>query len=89
MGVHIVIDRGKEYDYAIKLAFKTTNNETKYVALFSSLKIAKSMGAMEAEVRANSQAVVSQVPREFTTKSEKLKKYLTLIEAKRTHFRYF
>ncbi|XP_041011354.1 uncharacterized protein LOC121255141 [Juglans microcarpa x Juglans regia] len=35
--VHIVTSEGEEYNYTIKLAFKTMNNEAKYEAMFSGL----------------------------------------------------
>lgn len=59
--VHIITDTVKELDYTIKLAFKTTNNEAEYKALFSGLVIARTLGAKEMEVRADSQVVVNQV----------------------------
>lgn len=40
MGVHIVIDAGEEHNYAIRLAFKTTNNKAKYEAPLTELAIA-------------------------------------------------
>ncbi|XP_041027059.1 uncharacterized protein LOC121267276 [Juglans microcarpa x Juglans regia] len=54
VGVHIVTSEGEEYNYAIKLAFKTTNNEAEYEALLSGLAVARSLGATEIEVRADS-----------------------------------
>lgn len=87
--MHIITDRGEEHDYTFKLTFKTTNNEAEYEALFFSLTITKSLGTEKVEVQVNSQVVVSQVRGEFKVKSKKLKKYLTLVEAERTHFKDF
>ncbi|XP_041011349.1 uncharacterized protein LOC121255135 [Juglans microcarpa x Juglans regia] len=42
---------GKKYNYAIKLAFKTINNEAENEALFSSLVVARSLGAKEVEIQ--------------------------------------
>lgn len=87
MGVHLITDNGEKHNYAVKLAFKTTNNEAEYEALFFNLTIANSLGTKEVEVRVDSQVVVSQVQGEFASKSEKLKKYLMLIEVE--CFKYF
>lgn len=45
MGLHIVTDMGEKYNYAIKLAFKITNNKAEYKALLFDLTIAKSLDA--------------------------------------------
>ncbi|KAF5477518.1 hypothetical protein F2P56_004151 [Juglans regia] len=89
VGVHIVTDAGEEYDYAIKLAFKTTKNEAEYKALVTGLTITESIGIDKVELKANSQVVVNQLREEFTMKSEKLKKCLTLVGDTCNHFRYF
>lgn len=77
--MHIITNKDEEHDYAIKLTFKIANNEVEYELLFLDMTIAKSLGAEEVEVKVDSQVVVNQVRGEFTMKSEKLKKYLTLI----------
>lgn len=41
-----------EHKYAIKLAFKTTNNKVEYEALLVELKVTKWLGAMKVEVKA-------------------------------------
>lgn len=71
------------------MVFKTTNNEVKYETLFFGLMIAKSLDAKEVEVQADFQVVVNQVLGELEAKSEKLKKYLRLVEVERAHFGYF
>lgn len=45
----------------IKLAFETTNNEAEYEALLVGLEVAELLGAIEVEVKADSQVVVNQV----------------------------
>lgn len=89
MGVHIITDAGKEHNYAIILAFTTTNNEVEHEVLLVGLEVPKLLGANEIEVKVDSQVVVNQVQGEFITKSKKLKKYLTLVGNNRSHFRYF
>lgn len=53
------------------------------------LAIAEALGANDIEVKADFQVVVNKVWGEFTTKSEKLKKYLTIVGDKSSRFRYF
>ncbi|KAG6642779.1 hypothetical protein CIPAW_09G164700 [Carya illinoinensis] len=52
--VHIIMDKGEEHDYAVKLAFKATNNKEEYEALFFNLTIAKSLGVKKVEILADS-----------------------------------
>lgn len=89
VGVHVVINKGEEHDYAIKLAFKTTTNKAKYEALFFSLTIARYLGIEKVQVQADSQVVVNQVWGEFAVKSEKLKKCLTLVVVECSYFKHF
>lgn len=87
--MHIVTEIGKEHDYAIKLAFKMTNNESEYEALLVGMSMARLLGATEVEMKENSQVVVSQVLGEFSKKGEKLKKYLEQVCKEHDLFRYF
>lgn len=59
--VHITTNSGREYNYAVKLTFKTTNNEVEYKALLTGLSIVESLGATEVEVRVDFKVVVNQV----------------------------
>lgn len=86
MGVQIVYDEGREHNYAIWLAFKTTNNETEYEALLTGLTVTTSLGSEEIEARANSLVIVNQVRGEFSIKSEKLRKFLQKVEKRHVHF---
>lgn len=74
--MHIVLDKGREYKYAIQLAFKTTNNEIEYEVLLARLMVTASLEAKEIEARTYSQVVRNQVRGEFVAKSERLRKYL-------------
>ena len=65
-----------ELKYAIKLDFSVTNNEAEYEALFSGLKLAKSVMARKVQAYTDSQLVESQFSGEFTTKGPVLIKYL-------------
>lgn len=56
--MHIITESGGEHNYAIKLMFKTTNNEAKYEALLVGMLVARALGATEIKVKADSQVVV-------------------------------
>nr|GEV76348.1 reverse transcriptase domain-containing protein [Tanacetum cinerariifolium] len=47
VGLMVVSPEGKEYTYALRFEFKTTNNEAKYEALLEGLRIAKEMEIRE------------------------------------------
>lgn len=40
VGVHIVTEHEEEHNYAVKLTYKTTNNETEYKALLVGMLVA-------------------------------------------------
>lgn len=84
--VHITLDYGKERHYAIRLAFKMTNSKVEYETLLAKLSVAEALGAVEVEVRTDSQVVINQVLGEFIAKGKKLKKYLQLVWGKHNHF---
>ncbi|GJU96377.1 reverse transcriptase domain-containing protein [Tanacetum coccineum] len=51
---------GKEYTYALRFAFETTNNEAEYVAFLAGLHIAKEMEIRELIIFVDSQLVANQ-----------------------------
>ncbi|GKE16126.1 reverse transcriptase domain-containing protein [Tanacetum coccineum] len=60
-GLMVVNQEGKEYTYALRFEFKTTNNEAEYEALLEGLRIAKEMEIRELIIFVDSQLVASQV----------------------------
>lgn len=48
-------------EYVIKFGFKATNNEVKYEALVSDLKIVNELGVRKITLRSDSKLVVYQV----------------------------
>ncbi|XP_076931054.1 uncharacterized protein LOC143596074 [Bidens hawaiensis] len=50
-GLKLVNPEGHEFTYAIKLDFKSTNNEAKYEAFLAGLRIAKKLGVRHLEAR--------------------------------------
>ncbi|KAL5542865.1 hypothetical protein UlMin_010575 [Ulmus minor] len=58
------------------LGFMATNNQAKYEALLSGLRLAKEVSARHLTIYSDSQLVVSQVNSEFQAKGEKMASYL-------------
>lgn len=52
--MYIVIELEKEHNNAIKLTFKTTNNEAEYEVLLAGMSVGRLLGPIEVEVMANS-----------------------------------
>ncbi|GJR00158.1 reverse transcriptase domain-containing protein [Tanacetum coccineum] len=59
-GLMLVSIEGKEYTYAFRFEFKTTNNEAKYEALLAGLRIAVEMKIQELAIFVDSQLVANQ-----------------------------
>ncbi|XP_074350084.1 uncharacterized protein LOC141689632 [Apium graveolens] len=64
---------------AITFAFKATNNQDEYEALFSGLKLAKSLGVKRLIVYSDSQIVVRQTNGEYIAKDPKLAQYQAMV----------
>lgn len=79
VGEHLVTEHLEEQNYAIKLTFKVTNNDTEYEALLASMTVTRLLGAEEIEVKADSQIIVSHVLGQFAMKRKRLKNYLQLV----------
>ena len=62
-GIGIILQslEGDHLEYAVRLQFQTTNNETEYEALLQGLKLAKSLEADLVLVQGDSQLVIGQV----------------------------
>ncbi|GKC87713.1 reverse transcriptase domain-containing protein, partial [Tanacetum coccineum] len=72
----LVNPEGKEYTYALRFEFKTTNNEAKYKALIAGLRIAKEMQIQELAIFIDSQLVANQVKGLFEARQQTVKQYL-------------
>ena len=56
--------------YAVRLQFRTTNNEAKYKELLTGLSLAKALGAKSLIVQADSQLIIGQVKGDYEGKEE-------------------
>ncbi|GJS04239.1 reverse transcriptase domain-containing protein [Tanacetum coccineum] len=61
VGLMVVSPKGKEYTYALRFEFETTNNEAEYEALLAGLRIAKEMEIRELIIFVDSQLVANLV----------------------------
>jgi ribonuclease HI len=86
-GVMLLSPEGQRFQYAIKLDFVTTNNEAKYEAVVAGLTIARELGALNIEIRSDSQVVVGQISGEYATQGGRLVKYLEKVHCLQSNFR--
>jgi ribonuclease HI len=86
VGVTITNPEGERLQYAIKLDFVTTNNEAEYEAILAGLSIAWQMGALNVEVRSDSQVVVGHVQGQFEAQGDKMMKYLDKVRECQSYF---
>nr|GEU48520.1 hypothetical protein [Tanacetum cinerariifolium] len=75
-GLILVIPKQKEYTNALKLEFKTTNNEAGYEALLAVLRLAKEIRVQELTIFVDSQLVANQVNGLFEARQTVIKQYL-------------
>ncbi|GJR67559.1 reverse transcriptase domain-containing protein [Tanacetum coccineum] len=66
-----------EYTYALRLTFKSTNNQAEYEALLAGLRIAKKMGLQALSVKVDSKLVASQINGDYVACKENMIRYLT------------
>ncbi|GKA57224.1 reverse transcriptase domain-containing protein [Tanacetum coccineum] len=72
-GLMLVNPEGKEYTYALRFEFETTNNEAEYEALIAGLHIAKEMQIQELAIFVDSQLVANQVKGLFKARQQTIK----------------
>ncbi|GJT36872.1 reverse transcriptase domain-containing protein [Tanacetum coccineum] len=60
-GLMLITPGGKEYTYALRFEFETTNNKAEYEALLAGLRIAKKMEIKSLAIFADSQLMVNQI----------------------------
>ncbi|GJT43201.1 reverse transcriptase domain-containing protein [Tanacetum coccineum] len=75
-GLMLVSPKGKQYTYALRFEFKTTNKETEYKALLARLPIATEMKIQKLAIFVDSQLVANQVKGLFEARKPVIKQYL-------------
>ncbi|GKC54308.1 reverse transcriptase domain-containing protein [Tanacetum coccineum] len=72
----LVSPEGKEYTYALRFEFETTNNEAEYEALLADLRIVEEMEIKNLVIYIYSQVVLNQVKGLFEARQPVIKQYL-------------
>lgn len=75
-GVEVILrsSKGDILKYAARLQFPTTNNEAKYEALITRLKLAKMLMARRIVLQVDSQLIVEQVKGVYEAREDRMKK---------------
>ncbi|XP_076937506.1 uncharacterized protein LOC143605174 [Bidens hawaiensis] len=76
-GLSLVNPKGQEFTYAIKLDFKSTNNEAEYEAFLAGLRIAKKLGVKHLEARVNSMLIAGQINGTYEAKNDVMASYVS------------
>ncbi|GKB55696.1 reverse transcriptase domain-containing protein, partial [Tanacetum coccineum] len=71
---------GKEYTYALRFEFETTNNEAEYEALLAGLRIAQEMEITKVAIFLDSQLVVNQIKGTYAAKQLSTKSHLQKVK---------
>ena len=74
--------------YGVQLKFPVTNNEAKYEALLTGLRVAQALGAENIVLKSDSQLVIGQVRGDFEAKETRMQKYLKLTNQLVSTFQY-
>ncbi|GKE14123.1 reverse transcriptase domain-containing protein, partial [Tanacetum coccineum] len=75
-GLMLVNPEGKQYTYALRFEFETTNNEAEYEALLAGLRIAADMKIKDLSIFVDSQLVANHVKGLFEARQPVIKQYL-------------
>ncbi|XP_076929449.1 uncharacterized protein LOC143593845 [Bidens hawaiensis] len=75
--LRLVNPEGHEFTYAIKLDFKSTNNEAEYEAFLAGLRIANKLGVEHLEARVDSMLIAGQINGTYEAKNEVMASYLS------------
>ncbi|XP_076957280.1 uncharacterized protein LOC143632732 [Bidens hawaiensis] len=76
-GLKLINPDGQEFTYAIKLNFKSTNNEAKYEAFLAGLRIVKKLGVKFLEAQVDSMLIAGQVSGTYEAKNDIMASYLS------------
>ncbi|GJU54011.1 reverse transcriptase domain-containing protein [Tanacetum coccineum] len=79
-GLMLIDPEGKEYTYALRFEFETTNNEAAYEALLVGLRIAQEMEIVSLEIFIDSQLLVNKIKRTYAAKQPTIREYLQKIK---------
>ncbi|XP_076935143.1 uncharacterized protein LOC143601677 [Bidens hawaiensis] len=75
-GLRLVNPEGHEFTYAIKLDFKSTNNDAEYEAFLAGMRIAKKLGVKHVAARVDSMLIAGQINETYEAKNDIMASYL-------------
>ncbi|XP_071740733.1 uncharacterized protein [Rutidosis leptorrhynchoides] len=76
VGLMLVSPKGKEFTYALRFKFTTTNNEVEYDALLAGLRMAKELNILHLHAFVDSQLVANQIKGTFEARQPTIQLYL-------------
>ncbi|XP_076948517.1 uncharacterized protein LOC143620795 [Bidens hawaiensis] len=76
-GLKLINPNGQEFTNAIKLNFKSTNNEAEYEAFLAELRIVKKLGVKFLEARVDSMLIAGQISGTYDAKNDIMASYLS------------
>ncbi|GKA49108.1 reverse transcriptase domain-containing protein [Tanacetum coccineum] len=79
-GLMLIDPEGKEYTYALRFEFETTNNKVEYEALLAGLQIAQEMEITKVTIFLDSQLLVNQIKGTFAAKHTSINDYLQKVK---------
>nr|GEY02830.1 hypothetical protein [Tanacetum cinerariifolium] len=80
-GIMLIDRASKEYIYALRFKFETTNKEAEYEALLARLRIAQEIEVTKVAIFLDSQLVVNQIKGTYAAKQLSIKSYLQKVKA--------
>ncbi|XP_076932868.1 uncharacterized protein LOC143598561 [Bidens hawaiensis] len=78
--LRLVNPEGHEFTYAIKLDFKSTNNEAEYEAFLAGLQIAKKLGVKHLEAQVDSMLIAGQINGTYEAKNDVMASYQSQVK---------
>ncbi|GJS48884.1 reverse transcriptase domain-containing protein [Tanacetum coccineum] len=88
-GLMLIDLAGKEYTYALRFEFETTNNEAEYEALLARLHIAQEMEITKVAIFLDSQLVVNQIKGTYAAKQLSIKSYVQKVKTALNGFEWY
>nr|GEW72775.1 reverse transcriptase domain-containing protein [Tanacetum cinerariifolium] len=79
-GLMLIDPTGKEYTYALRFKFETTNNEVEYEELLVGLRIAQEMEIKKVAIFLDSKLLVNQIKGTYVVKQLSIKSYLQKVK---------
>ncbi|XP_076955831.1 uncharacterized protein LOC143630803 [Bidens hawaiensis] len=76
-GLRLVNPEGHEFTYAIKLDFKSINNEAEYEVFLAGLRIARKLGVKHLEARVDSMLIAGQINGTYKANNDMMASYLS------------